>query len=160
MKIFVRVLSISLFFVTLGLQAQPSSSAPTQAAHKLGEADYKEAKMLYIKMLDSPNGRKSDSLSKLIVSKYARVYKNGADKIPSLSNDSLYIPWIKENLHLTTFKSLDEVLFLRDEWKKANVEINKENLPLYELMSKASKEQFRVIIQPSIDRNKPYFMME
>jgi len=143
MKTFLRSLPIALFFLSLISQAQPQ--------RELGSADFEEAKMLFKKMQESPNWKKADSISKSLAPRYAGLIP------PAFSNDSLYIPWIKENLYLTKFGSLDEVLALRNEWKKTNVEVHKENSALFELMNKASVEQLKVIYRPFVDSSNEYF---
>jgi hypothetical protein len=93
-------------------------------------------------MLQSPQWKKLNDINKFVASKYSGLTP------PNFDDDSLYIPWIKENFHLTKFESVEQVLSLRNEWKLLNIDVEKENLHLYDLMSKASKEQLRVILLP------------
>jgi hypothetical protein len=143
-----RALFLSLFFSVFFSQAQ-DCSFHEKPIRELDKADFEKAKSLFIKMLDSPNWKKNDSLSIMLATKYYR-----ADR-PEFESESLYTSWIKENLHLTKFASIDEAIFLENELKKTGDEINKENLPLYELLDRASVEQNKIIIKPILI-NKEY----
>ena len=147
-----RYLLLSVFFLTLTLQAQPVSSAQTETQKReLSESDFEQAKQLYLKMLDSPNWIKATDIAQSI------AYNSGRSSHPRM-NDSLFIPWVKENLHLTKFKSVDEVQSLVDTMAKAYAEVNKENLPLYKLMGKASREQLDIIMKPLMYRSNEHFI--
>ena len=117
---------------------------------ELNEKDFELAKSLYLKMLDSPNFKLSDSMSQIL------AYNLRGQKYPRLSVDSLFIPWIKDNYHLTKFKSLDEAISVRDTWTKASNEVNKENMPLYDLLRRVSRKQLDVIMQPLLDRSRKF----
>lgn len=152
MKIFVKVLSIFFLCTTMTLFAQSSVASQTRPSRELGKEDFRLAKMLYKRMLASENWKRTDSISKFMATQYRGLTP------PSLSDDSLYIRWISTNLHLTKFQSLQEVLCLRDRWLLFSKEVQKDNLPLFELMSKASGEQIAVIIQPFVDGSKEYYI--
>lgn len=93
-------------------------------------------------MVESPNWKKADSISTVLAKNY------GKTEPPEFENQTLYLPWIEKNLYLTKFASVGQAIFLETEWKKAEVEINTENYPLYELLNRASPKQIDIIIQP------------
>ena len=140
-----RVKIIVLFLLTHSLSAQPVSSSGKQQ-QELDVADFEEAKSLFEKKMNSPNWQKADSIRQSI------IFRQVGTDAPELHNDTLYIPWIKKNLHLTKFRSVDEVLSLRQQLKNLNVLVLNENVRLHQLMGKASLEQMKEIVQPFLNR--------
>lgn len=143
MKIFLRFFYLSLLLVVGSGYAQQVDSCIAPANRSLSEEDYQRAKLLYVKMLDSRNWKRVDSISTILAMKYWKTQP------PEFMDEAVYYTWIKENLHLTKFSSVDEAISMEQEWRNADNEVNKENVYLYELLHKASVEQIRAIMKPT-----------
>ena len=91
--------------------------------------------------------------------------RNFADKIgdllnkknlplDSLKNKKMLLQLISENIKITKFKTIEEAEICLDDMLSSGDRLEKENKHLYELMSRATPEQKRKIVQPFFNRVK------
>ena len=146
-----RYLLLIILIVTPSLHAQDEVAQVVNKQTELTAEHFDEAKVKYKVMLDSPSFQKSDNISKLFASHLVGLTS------PNLGDETLFIPWIKENIHLTSFTSLDKVITLRNTWKEASAKVTEENMELYKLMSLASLAQIVEITKPYVEMTQNYF---
>jgi hypothetical protein len=72
----------------------------------------------------------------------------------NLKNKKMLLQLIKENIKITKFKTIEEAEICLDDMLSSGDRLEKENIHLYELMSRATPEQKRKIVQPFFNRVK------
>lgn len=105
-------------------------------------------------MIDTDTFIESEKKTKAFTEKIEDAIALNNTPFDSIKNKEFALRFIKNNLNQTKFKSIEEAALCIDEMVSSGDKKMKENKYLYELLSKATPEQFIKINEPYFERLK------
>lgn len=150
-----RYLILLLLFYMTGNAQLGVHTANDSLKAILTEVELKKAKEDYLKMMNSKVYIQAKECRLKLYKKLNHVKLPANDELESWLKDSdKIIDWLKHNIGKTKFTSIDEgYKDILESFMLSN-KVYEENTDLYNLMSKASREQLSEILEPELKSNR------